>query len=209
MKYSAILLVFMRYFRKKRLRWFREWFPPEACRTIVDVGGTPQIWDMLRYPSAISLVNSDTHEVAPSNGYATAVADGRMLPFQNRAFDLAFSNSVIEHVGGWADMERFASELRRVGSSYFCQTPNKWFPIEPHLGTIFLHWFPWLLNQYLVVRYLTLWGLINKPSRAATANSLSGIHLLTRSQIERLFPDAHIVTERFLLLPKSYTAVRS
>jgi len=209
MKYSSILRVFMRYFREKRLQWFRQSFPPEACRTIVDVGGTAHIWDMLRYPSAISIVNSDTRELALSNGYATAVADGRMLPFPNRAFDLAFSNSVIEHVGGWDDMERFASELRRVGNSYFCQTPNKWFPIEPHLGTIFLHWFPWLLHQYFVVRYLTLWGLINKPSRATAAQSLAEIRLLTRSELERLFPDAQIVTERFLLLPKSYTAVRS
>jgi len=164
---------------------------------------------MLKYPSAISIVNSDTRELALSNGYATAVADGRMLPFPTRAFDLAFSNSVIEHVGGWDDMERFASELRRVGNSYFCQTPNKWFPLEPHLGTIFLHWFPWLLHHYFVVRYLTLWGLINKPSPATAAQSLAEIRLLTRSELERLFPDARIVTERFLLLPKSYTAVRS
>ena len=132
------------------------------------------------------------------------IVDGRDLPYLDKSFDLAFSNSVIEHVGGWTDMQRFASELRRVGHSYYCQTPNKWFPVEPHLGTLFLHWFPGLLNHYFVVRFMTLWGLMNRPSREQTAKSLSGIRLLSRRELESLFPGARIGAERFLGIPKSY-----
>jgi hypothetical protein len=208
LNYSRVAHFFMQRFRRKRLAHFRDMFPPEQLHTILDVGGTPDIWDALKYPCKITLLNSDTREVHSANGYHVQLGDGRALPFHDRAFDLAFSNSVIEHVGGWEDMQRFASELRRVGHSYYCQTPNKWFPIEPHLGTLFLHWWPWLLNHYFVIRHFTLWGLLNKPTGAIAAKSLSEIRLLTRRELESLFPDAQIFAERFLFMPKSYTAFR-
>ena len=88
--------------------------------------------------------------------------------------------------------------------NFYCQTPNKWFPVEPHLGTLFLHWWPRLLRFYFVTRYLTLWGLLNRPNRLQVQKSLAGIHLLTRRDLAQLFPGATIVAERFLLLPKSY-----
>lgn len=209
MKYSSITGLFRKGFLEKRLKRFRAEFPEDRCRTIIDIGGTTTIWKLLGYRSEITLVNSDPGELNDRNGYRTIVGDGRDLHFPDRSFDLAFSNSVIEHVGDWADMQRFASELQRVGRSYYCQTPNKWFPIEPHLGTLFIHWRPSLLNHYFVVRYLTLWGLLNKPSRAQAARSVSEIRLLSRRELGRLFPESRIVTERLFLLPKSYSAVGS
>jgi hypothetical protein len=86
----------------------------------------------------------------------TSIGDGRSLEFADKSFDLAFSNSVIEHVGDWTDMRQFAAELQCVGKSFHCQTPNKWFPVEPHFGTLFLYWIPSLLSRYVIVRYLTL-----------------------------------------------------
>jgi hypothetical protein len=151
----------------------------------------------------VTVLNEDPQELeAGSDG--CVIGDGRNLQFPDKSFDVAFSNSVIEHVGNWKDMQRFASELRRVGNSFYCQTPNKWFPVEPHLGTLFLHWWPRLLNFYFVTRYLTLWGLLNRPSRAQVKKSLASIRLLTRRDLEHLFPGATIVEERFLLLSKSY-----
>ena len=45
----------------------------------------------------------------------TAVqADGRELPFADGAFDLGFSNAVVEHVGGRDEQRRFVHELCRV-----------------------------------------------------------------------------------------------
>ena len=106
-------------------------------------------------------------------------------------------------------MQRFAAELQRVGKSFYCQTPNKWFPVEPHLGTLLLHWWPRLLNVFFVTRYLSLWGLMNKPSREQVAKSLANICLLTRRDLEQLFPGATIVSERFLLFSKSYIVTGS
>jgi hypothetical protein len=203
MKYSRVATFFMERFRRRRIRYFCSAFPPGTCRTVLDVGGTPQIWQMLGDRYEVTLLNEDPQEFGTSNA-TCVVGDGRDIKFPNRSFDVAFSNSVIEHVGSWKDMQRFASELRRVGSSFYCQTPNKWFPVEPHLGTLFLHWWPRLLNVYFVTRYLTLWGLLNRPSRVQVKKSLASIHLLSRRDLQRLFPGGTIMTERFLLLSKSF-----
>ena len=206
--YSRFAVFFMRRFRKRRLKFFSSTFPPSACRTVLDVGGTSQIWDMLDESYDVTLLNDDPRELEPSR-HRCVVGDGRSLQFPSNSFDLAFSNSVIEHVGTWEDMQRFAAELQRVGKSFYCQTPNKWFPVEPHLGTLLLHWWPRLLNLFFVTRYLTLWGLMNKPSREQVAKSLANIYLLTRRDLEQLFPGATIVSERFLLFSKSYIVTGS
>jgi SAM-dependent methyltransferase len=203
MTYSRIAVFCMERFRKGRIQFFCSAFPPSACRTVLDVGGTAQIWDMLDGSYEVTLLNTDSKELA-AGCYQCVIGDGRSLQFSNNSFDVAFSNSVIEHVGNWEDMQRFASELRRVGKSFYCQTPNKWFPIEPHLGTVFLHWWPQILNLFFVTRYFTLWGLMNKPTRKQVEESLANIRLLTHRDLQQLFPGATIVAERFLLLSKSY-----
>jgi hypothetical protein len=211
MNYSKIAYFFMGRFRKKQLKMFSATFPPSTYHTVLDIGGTPHIWDMLGDSYEVTLLNSDTREFEAGGGhnqqYTCVVGDGCHLQFPDKSFDLAFSNSVIEHVGNWGEMERFAAEQRRVGKSFYCQTPNKWFPVEPHLGTLFFHWWPWLQRIYFITRYLTLWGLINKPDREQVQKSLDNIHLLTRRDLERLFPGAQILPERFFFLTKSYIVI--
>jgi Methyltransferase domain len=73
---------------------------------------------------------------------ATVVADGRNLPFGDRKFDVAFSNAVVEHVGGREDQERFVRELCRVAQRVFVTTPNRLFPVDPHTLLPFVHWLP-------------------------------------------------------------------
>jgi SAM-dependent methyltransferase len=69
-------------------------------------------------------------------------ASGTELPFEDGAFDVAFSNAVIEHVGGRAEQRRFVAELCRVAPRVFLSTPNRWFPVETHTLLPFLHWLP-------------------------------------------------------------------
>lgn len=203
MNYSDIAIVFMSRFRRKRLVQLRTALNEVGCRTVLDVGGTAQIWDMLGGSQEVTLLNNDPQELGLGS-YKAVTGDGRCLPFLDKSFDLVFSNSVIEHVGDWHDMQRLASELRRVGKSFYCQTPNKWFPVEPHLGTFFLHWCPRLLSFFVVARYCTVWGLVNKPRPEQVEKSIAGIRLLTKRDLRRLFPESSIVAERFFFLSKSY-----
>ena len=81
---------------------------------------------------------------APRSPAVRAVrADGRELPFGDGEFDLAFSNAVVEHVGGGREgQRRFVHELCRVARRVFVTTPNSRFPLEVHSLVPFAHWLP-------------------------------------------------------------------
>ena len=68
--------------------------------------------------------------------------DGRRLPFSDNAFDIYFSNAVLEHVGTADEQRRFLSEACRVAKRVFLSTPNRWFPIDAHTMVPLAHWFP-------------------------------------------------------------------
>ena len=120
--------------------------------------------------------------------------DGRCLPFRDGAFDVVFSNSVIEHVGDAASQERFAREVARVGRGFWVQTPNRWFPVEQHLMTPLVHWLPkrW---QRAIVRRGTRMGRADSASRRTAANSMWSISCVTSgcwdaASLRVLFPGA-------------------
>jgi SAM-dependent methyltransferase len=73
---------------------------------------------------------------------ASVTASGTELPFEDDAFDVAFSNAVVEHVGDREEQRRFVAELCRVAPRVFLSTPNRWFPVETHTLLPFLHWLP-------------------------------------------------------------------
>jgi ubiquinone/menaquinone biosynthesis C-methylase UbiE len=68
--------------------------------------------------------------------------DGTTFPFRNASFDVCWSNAVIEHVGDRTAQLRFLREISRVAQQAFITTPNKFFPIEVHTLTPFLHLLP-------------------------------------------------------------------
>lgn len=125
-------------------------------------------------------------------------ADACDLPFASNSFDVAFSNSVIEHVGQ-EQQDDFAREVRRVAHRYFVQTPNRYFPIEPHYQLPFFQFFPLQVRRWLNARFTLGWQ---------GRGHWEPIHLLSARDLARLFPDAEIHRERFLGLTKSLIAVR-
>jgi hypothetical protein len=117
------------------------------------------------------------------------VADARCLPFRTGAFDVVFSNSVIEHVGDESQQQLMAREIERVGKRYFVQVPARWFPVEAHYFIPFL--------SYLPVRWQV--GLVRRVFGIADP-----IYLPTYPVVRRLFPLATVERERFCGLTKSY-----
>jgi SAM-dependent methyltransferase len=114
------------------------------------------------------------------------------LPFADDEFDLAFSNSVIEHV---ADREAFAAEVMRVARGWWVQTPAFSFPVEPHALLPFAHWLPAPVRR----RY---W-------RLGVAGDYEEIALLRRAELARLLPGGRVVAERVGPLAKSWISCRS
>ena len=75
-------------------------------------------------------------------GLTFVKADACDLPFADMAFDFAFCSAVIEHVGSRQSQRQLILEAFRVARTVMISTPNKWYPIEFHTLTPFLHWLP-------------------------------------------------------------------
>ena len=108
--------------------------------TILDVGVSDVVTDaanMLerKYPhpdriTAAGLGRGDAFSAAyPQIAYRQIEAN-RSLPFPDRAFDIAVSTAVLEHVGSVPHQIAFVRELLRVGKRAFISVPNRHFPIE-------------------------------------------------------------------------------
>jgi Methyltransferase domain len=186
---------FRQFFRRRRFRGF---FPRyDNCRTIVDVGGDHSLWtQVLGRTEGVTIVNVWFPEV--SQGFRYILGDGCQLPIGDKSVDLAFSNSAIEHVGDFERQRRFAAELMRIGKTIYCQTPCRLFPVDPHLGTPFVHWLPRRCLTSKFLRYFTLNGWLVRKGYEYDVTWLS------RNQLQAIFPGCDIKTERFLGLPKSF-----
>ena len=170
---------------------------------MIDVGGLVTEWrDDPRRITVVNLMPQDNSRCT------VIVGDGRHTGFADSAFDLAYSNSTLEHVGEWKDQKALADEVRRVGRAVYCQTPNKWFPVEVHYLTFFLHWRPQVLRNYFVARFLTGWGWLASPDRAEVKRYAKSVKLVSFSEMQQLFPDCRIERERFLGMTKSLIAIR-
>src|SRR5262245_10597485 len=113
-----------RPFRVRRMRAFCREFGVTRDTRILDVGGTTHNWAHVDELPRMTLANI-TH-VPPAERdprFEWVIADGRALPFADNEFDIVFCNSVIEHLPGWSDQERLASECVRVGKAMFVETP--------------------------------------------------------------------------------------
>jgi ubiquinone/menaquinone biosynthesis C-methylase UbiE len=179
---------------------------------VLDVGGTPETWEMLRECPRVTLLNTPRTQAELAGAAWWVAGDGCALPFREGAFDVVFSNSVIEHVGDAARQRLFASEIARVGRAYWVQTPNLWFPVEQHLLTPLVHWLPKAWQRAIVPRF-TVWAALVRPQvdrRAFYINHyLDEVRLLSPAEVARLFPDARLIRERFCGWTKSLIAVRA
>lgn len=202
---------FLRHFRKSRIQKLYDLFPIDASTEILDVGGTPFIWELARemgFPVPhLTLLNIDDPAADLPNYITWRVADARKMPFKNSEFDVVFSNSVIEHLSNWSSQQDFADEIRRVGKNYFVQTPDRSFPVEPHLLTPLIHWLPRSAQRKLL-RNCTVWGIISRPSARQCDRFMDEICLLNQDEMGKLFPDSNLIAERWLGLSKSIIAVR-
>lgn len=68
--------------------------------------------------------------------------DACKLPFLDNEFDIAFCSAVIEHVGNKKNQIKLISEACRVAKTVIITTPNRFYPLEFHTLTPFIHWLP-------------------------------------------------------------------
>ena len=206
MNIHSVYGVFMRWYRPRRMKAMAQYFGMTEETNVLDVGGSMFNWSLLPFRPRLTILNLGPRPQHLPAEITYVQGDGLNLSFDENSFDLVFSNSVIEHVGGWDDQVRMANEIRRVGISYYVQTPNYWFPIEPHLITPIFHWLPTEAQRKLI-RNFTVWGLLTRPPRESCERFLESIRLLTKREMAMLFTEAEWMNERVLGLEKSIIAV--
>lgn len=197
--------------RAKRFRLFEALAAllPRPLR-ILDVGGTNAFWENRGWAGradidivTLNLVaEKQRHEnITPLTGDAT-----NLTQFDDRTFDIAFSNSVIEHLFTFENQRRMASEIQRVGKSFWVQTPNFWFPLEPHFHLPGWQWMPLELRVSIIRRRTCGWrGPCPDPVRARKL--VQEVRLLRKSELRTIFPEASFLPERFCRWVKSWIVI--
>lgn len=191
--------------RARRTEEFVKTMKLSGGERVIDLGGAPSSWQSIPVPLKIVIVNlpgavqpthSSHHEITFVDGDACSLPQ-----FGDWSFDIAFSNSVIEHVGGPEKRAALAREARRLAQRYWVQTPSIWFPIEAHTYMPFWWFFPPAMKRAFIWRW--------RKTLPAWCQMIEGTTVLPFDEVRALFPDAtDIQTERLLGWPKSYIAMR-
>lgn len=177
---------------------------------ILDAGGTLLFWEQMRFTGNQNVkvvILNKIRETTLLKNFKTTQGDARKMDqFADLSFDVAFSNSVIEHLGTWEDQVSMAMEMQRVAKRIFLQTPNYYFPFEPHFLFPFFQFFPLSVKTWMLQNFKLGWyGRV--PDKQRASEFCAEIRLLSKKELKRLFPGCRIITERFLGLPKSFIVI--
>jgi len=195
--------------RMRRWNWLVETFPGLDQMSVIDLGGSVESWRRSPVrPKHVHVVNLEEQPGEVPAWAEVDYGDACELPerIASRRYDLAFSNSVIEHVGGHERRLRFAKAIRTLADAYWVQTPYRYFPVEPHWVAPGAQYLPLAVRTQVVRR----WPLVHtRPKdRADALESAMWTELVDRTQMRYYFPDAVLRSERVLGLTKSLIAIR-
>ncbi|MEU2629896.1 methyltransferase domain-containing protein [Kitasatospora sp. NPDC007106] len=183
-------------------------FPDLAEMRVLDLGGTPGSWRAApRRPAHVVTVNLDPATARHDEpGLTAVVADACDLPPSLAAerFDLVYSNSLVEHVGGHSRRQRFAETVHTGATHHWVQTPYRYFPIEPHWVFPGMQFLPFRARVAISRHWPH--GHIRSDGPARAVADVAEVELLSATEMRGYFPDSHLWFERFAGLPKSLVA---
>jgi hypothetical protein len=195
-------------FRQQRLEEFKRRFPDLADMRVLDLGGTAVSWGVLGLrPASVTVVNLDhdgkgTNEPWMEIVHADACAGGF------GQFDMVFSNSLMEHLGGHARRQQFANVVRESAPAWWVQTPYRYFPIEPHWVFPGFQFLPFRM-RVLICQH---WSMLHMPAckdAAEAADLVASTELISGTEMRTYFPNSEIWFERIAGIPKSLVAIKS
>ena len=192
--------------RRKRWGLFRQRFPDIEKMRVLDLGGTVKHWETSPIrPKSVVVVN-----LLPESSdidWITAVQGDACEPpplVREAEFDLVYSNSLIEHLGGHARRCHFASVVHAIASHHWVQTPYRYFPIEPHWLFPGLQFLPQRARAWAIRR----WPLSPAwPNPEQALRDVLEVELVSKTEMKYYFPSSEVLKERVLGLTKSIIAV--
>jgi SAM-dependent methyltransferase len=148
--------------RLKKYNQFLSYMKPTKMERILDIGPTDRevfryenlLESQYPYPEQITALGIENFR-AMKEKYPlinVVIYNGRKFPFQDKSFDIGFSNAVLEHVGDIEAQLSFLMEIRRTCRRGMITTPNRYFPIETHTylilgGYLPLKFFYWIMRN--------------------------------------------------------------
>ena len=179
---------------------------------ILDVGGTLTFWETCGFVGAqnceITLLNLNKFEIPHKYKYIKSIQGNGtdMRDYKDKEFDLVVSDSVIKHVGDYENQKKMAKEIQRVGKRYFVQTPNFFFPIEPHFLFPFFQFLP-LSVKTLLLTHFSLGG--RQPTKDPEKSEVSAKYtrMLKKREVKQLFPEGVILKEKLYGMTNSFIVV--
>lgn len=225
-KLREIVWAASRRARRKRAVFFREKLSLNEQTSILDIGS--ETGDNINLVLSGTKINSQNvciadidanliEQGAVNFGFKTLLLDeSGKIPLADKSYDVVYCSSVIEHVTlakdevwqvtsekdfqkkAFENQKKFAAEIKRVGKSYFVQTPARSFPIESHT------WMPLFsfLPRSLLLKAMRV------TNRYWIKSAPPDFNLLDAKQMKELFPEAEIVYEKKFGLVKSIMAIK-
>lgn len=198
-------------YRERRFAFFRSLLNTVKANkpiSILDIGGEEVYWERMNFTDPqeinVTLLNIFVEPVKHSNFVSIKGDACDLSNFKDKEFDVVFSNSVIEHLFTIENQKRMANEVRRVGKNYYVQTPNYYFPIEPHWIFPFFQFLPFPAKVFLTNNFDL--GVFKKTKNVEAAKRLvREVNLLTEKEMQSLFPEGKVYREPFFGLTKSIT----
>jgi hypothetical protein len=198
--------------RMRRWEMFRDAFPRIEDQRLLDLGGTVESWRRAPVrPRHVTVLNlfepgeSNEDWIVPVTGDACSAADALADAKVETNFDVVFSNSLIEHVGGHARRQELARQVNQLAPHHWVQTPYRYFPLEPHWLFPGMQFMPAAAR----VKIATHWPLVHtKPANSDDArNEVLWTELVSITEMRDYFPTSTIRHERVLGITKSITAI--
>jgi hypothetical protein len=200
--------------RERRWELFQRLFPDVASWHVLDLGGTTEWWHRapLR-PASVTVLNllepgeASEEWLRPVTGDACAAGEVLHAAGVSTAYDLVFSNSLMEHVGGHASRLALAAQVRSLAPRHWVQTPYRYFPIEPHWLFPGLQFIPTAARAPLAA----WWPLAHsKPAdRHEAMSEVQWTELIGIAELRAYFPGSEIHREKVAGLTKSIVATTS
>src|SRR5450755_3538576 len=192
--------------RQRRHEEFMRRFPDLASLRVLDLGGTADAWrtSTLR-PLGVTLVNiAPQVRIEPWMNFVRADACSGGFG----QYDVVFSNSLMEHLGGHARRQQFADVVQQSAPSWWIQTPYRYFPVEPHWFFPCFQFLPFKMRLEICRRW-DIGHIGAHPNIRDAAEAVSSTELISATEMRAYFPTSEIWFERLAGLPKSLVAIKA
>jgi len=184
--------------RSQLFKLFLQNFNLSNATICLDVGGVTEGFESLSKTCKAIIMNLEVRKMI--EGWDLLLGDGRSLPFKDKTIDIIISNALLEHVN--KGRNELVQEIKRVSKgNYFVSVPYLYSPFDPHYLLPFFQFVPEPVKRFLLFKVGLKIGWMSKEN-------YDEIRLFKKSQLEELFPEAHIHLLRVFGIPTNLVALK-